>query len=90
MYTIQYIYYTVEPATSQYAIVCKTQHYMYLRLHYISAVTSIRIVLDRWIQQYLCMVITYSKSMDHPGKVANPARSQLNRGNEYIAVRVRA
>ena len=25
------------------------------------------------------MVITYSKSMDQPGKVANPARGQLNR-----------
>ena len=31
---------------------------------------------------YACMyamVITYSKSMDQPGKVANPARGQLNR-----------
>ena len=26
-----------------------------------------------------CMVITYSKSKDQPGKVANPARGQLNR-----------
>ena len=26
---------------------------------------------------------TYSKSMDQPGKVANPARGQLNRKNEY-------
>ena len=25
------------------------------------------------------MVITYSKSMDQPGKVANPARGQLHR-----------
>ena len=33
---------------------------------------------------------TYSKSMDQPGKVANPARGQLNRGNEYFPVRVRA
>ena len=32
----------------------------------------------------------YSKSMDQPGKVANPARGQLNRENEYFAVRVRA
>ena len=38
IYTIQYIYYTDAPATSQYAIVCKTQQYMYLLLHYISAV----------------------------------------------------
>ena len=37
-----------------------------------------------------CMVITYSKSMDQPGKVANPACGQLNRENEYFPVRVRA
>ena len=29
------------------------------------------------------MVITYSKGKDQPGKVANPARGQLNRENEY-------
>ena len=33
---------------------------------------------------------TYSKSMDQPGKVANPARGQLNRENEYFSLRVRA
>ena len=38
----------------------------------------------------VCMVITYSKSMDQPGKVANPVRGQLNRENEYLPVRVRA
>ena len=27
---------------------------------------------------------TYSKSMDQPGKVASPARGQLNRRNEYF------
>ena len=32
------------------------------------------------------MVLTYSKSMDQPGKVANPARGQLNRENEYFPV----
>ena len=38
-----------------------------------------------------CMVITYSKSKDQPGKVANPARGQLNRGkNEYFPVPVYA
>ena len=35
------------------------------------------------------MVITYSKSMDQPGKVTNPARSQLNRENEHFPVPVR-
>ena len=29
---------------------------------------------------------TYSKSMDQPGMVANPARGQLNRENEYFPV----
>ena len=38
--------------------------------------------------QLACMVITYSKSMDQPGKVANPARGQLNRKNEYSPVLV--
>ena len=40
----------------------------------------------------VCMVIiiTYSKSMDQPGKVAIPARGQLNRENEYFPIRVRA
>ena len=33
---------------------------------------------------------THSKTMDQPGKVANPARGQLNRENEYSLVRVRA
>ena len=38
------------------------------------------------------MVITYSKSKDQPGKVANPARGQLNRDSEelYFPVLVRA
>ena len=36
--------------------------------------------------------IIYSKksSIDQPGKVANPARGQLNRKKEYFTVRVRA
>ena len=38
----------------------------------------------------VCMVIKYSKSMDQPGKLANPARGQLNRENEYSPVPVRA
>ena len=38
----------------------------------------------------VCMVITYSKKMDQPGKVANPARGQLNRENEYFPVPIRS
>ena len=33
---------------------------------------------------------TYSKSMDQPEKVANPARGELNRANKYFPVPVRA
>ena len=32
---------------------------------------------------YVCMVITYSKGKDQPGKVANPARGRLNRINVF-------
>ena len=30
------------------------------------------------------------RSMDQPSKIANPARGQLYKGNEYFPVRVRA
>ena len=33
---------------------------------------------------------TYGKSMDQPGKVANPARGQLNKKNLYFPVPVRS
>ena len=33
---------------------------------------------------------TYRKSLDEPGKVANSARGQLNRENQYLPVCVRA
>ena len=36
------------------------------------------------------MVITYEKSKDQLGKAANPARSLLNRENEYLPVSVRS
>ena len=32
---------------------------------------------------YVCMVIINSKGKDQPGKVANPARGQLNRENIF-------
>ena len=42
-------------------------------------------------EDHVCMVITYSKGKDQPGKVGNnPARGQLNKGNEYFPVLVRA
>ena len=43
------------------------------------------------LRSVLCMYgHKYSKSMDPPGKVANPACGQLNRENDYFPVRVRA
>ena len=49
---------------------------------------SIAESLVRYIS--VCYGYTYSKSMDQPGKVTNPARGQLNRENYYFPVRVRA
>ena len=41
--------------------------------------------------EYVCMYDhTHRKSMDQPGKVANPARGPLKRENEYSPVPVRA
>ena len=34
--------------------------------------------------------LTYSKSRDRPGKIANPASGQLNMENEYLPFLVRA
>ena len=40
---------------------------------------------------YVCMYGHHIyQSMDQPGEVANPARGQLNRENEYSPVSVRA
>ena len=47
--------------------------------------TTIVMVIDVFMYSH-----TYSKSMDQPGKVASPARGQLNRKNEYFPVGVRA
>ena len=49
---------------------------------------SIRNVV--YVFMYVYMVITYSKGKDQPGKVANPARGQLNRENEFFPVPVHA
>ena len=42
-----------------------------------------------YVCMYVCMVITYI-AKDQPGKVANPARGQLNRENGFFPVPVRA
>ena len=40
-------------------------------------------------RMYVCVVITYSKSKDQPGRVADPARGQLNRENDFFCPRSR-
>ena len=35
-------------------------------------------ICDYYSGMYICMVITYSKDKNQPGKVANPARGQLS------------
>ena len=47
---------------------------------------------NTYLLLYVCSMYghTYSKAMDRPGKVANPARGQLNSENECFPVRVRA
>ena len=44
-----------------------------------------------YVCMYVCMYRHHiQQSMDQPGKVANPARGQLTRENEYSPVPVRA
>ena len=45
-----------------------------------------------YVCMYVCMFghTSHSKSKDQPGKVANPARGQLSKENEYFPVPARA
>ena len=43
-----------------------------------------------YVCMYVYIFIIYGTSEGQPGKVANPARGQLNRENEYSPVPVRA
>ena len=52
-------------------------------------------ILQVTMDQLMCAILfphlydhTYSKSMDQPGKVANPSRGQLKWEDEYFTVRV--
>ena len=50
-------------------------------------------ISNRINKQYVCMHghhILYSKGKDQPGRVASPARDQLNRENVFSPVPVRA
>ena len=38
-----------------------------------------------YVCMYVCMVIIYSKSMDQPGKVANPARRPAEQGKLKVS-----
>ena len=56
------------------------------------SITPTIVAYIRTWNYFFCLYISpsYCKSMDRPGKVANPARGQLNRENEYFPVPVRA
>ena len=41
-----------------------------------------------WYEVGMLKVPAVSKSMDPPGKVASPARGQLNKKNKYFPVRI--
>ena len=73
---------------------CKTKIYQPLNTNYNIIIyhnVPRTAILSHEIIKDLSVNIIYSrKSMDQPGKVANPARGQLNRENEYFPVRVRA
>ena len=49
----------------------------------------IKSVLNTMNILYVCMVITYSKGKDQPGKVANPTCGQLNREHDFFPGPVR-
>ena len=51
---------------------------------------TVRWVCVETLGLYVCVVITYSKGKDQPGKVANPARGQLNRETDFFPVPVSA
>ena len=63
-------------------VVHKSQRLVVLVRLLIAAVL-ITIVVEKKARMY---GYTYSKSMDQPGKAANPASGQLNRENEYFPV----
>ena len=54
-------------------------------LYHVLCVTSECSIVFNSMYRHTC-----SKSIDQPGKVANPARGQVKRENEYFSVRVRA
>ena len=53
------------------AIVCR---HLVKKRHGILLLRMLHVVVLVLLHTYVCMVITYSKSMDQPGKVTNPAR----------------
>ena len=44
----------------------------------LTSIGSIPRKVSHNLSSYVCMAITYNKGRDQPGKVANPARGQLN------------
>ena len=57
--------------------------YVFIKLHITTQSGPVILVCMYVCMYVLCFMYshTYSKGMDQPGKVANPARGQLNREN---------
>ena len=51
---------------------------------------AFKLIFSLYTGVYVCIVITYNKSKDQPGKVANPARGQLNSVCEALNQHARA
>ena len=64
--------------------------HQHLEQHHLSRVRPIPPRDLPLVCMYDCMVITYSKGKGQLGKVADPARGQLKRENEYFPVLVGA
>ena len=62
---------------------------LYIYILYIYFVSFVPLPGDD-VCMYVCMILTYSKNKDQPGKVANPACGQLNKENSFFPFAVRA
>ena len=70
--------------TCVYEVIYSKQYYLLLLIApYCTTrdVSTSTPAVEGGLCMYVCIVITYSKSKDQPGKVANPARGQLNKEN---------
>ena len=80
----------ISPGTISFE--CRIGIYFCKKLYHSITRSSLILLRSKRLRNHLPNMYghTYSKSMDQPGKVASPARGQLNRKNECFPVRVHA